>query len=44
VNLPLPSGKAADTQPRALANQVQAFQGKPKTVGFDATTNEVFIT
>jgi hypothetical protein len=44
LSLALPSGKAADTPPTGLADQVAALQEKLKALTFDDATNEVVIT
>jgi hypothetical protein len=44
LSLALPSGKAADTQPRGMAARMTALEDKLAAMAFDAAANEVVIT
>jgi len=44
VSLPLQSGKAADTQPGAMADRMTTVENKLKAMTFDDAANEVVIT
>src|SRR5712691_3282277 len=44
VSLPLPSGKAADTQPGGMAERMTAMEHKLSAMAFDDAANEVVIT
>ena len=44
VSLPLQSGKAADTQPRGMAERMATLENKLRGMAFDDAANEVVIT
>src|SRR6266446_5668197 len=44
VSLPLSSGKAADTQPGAMADRMATVEKKLRAMAFDDAANEVVIT
>src|SRR5215813_3441513 len=44
VSMPLPSGKAADTQPAGMGERMATLEKKLSAMAFDDAANEVVIT